>query len=49
MDGKAEIILSNGDKYEGEFKNDKKNGYGIYFYDDGDKYEGVFENDKKKG
>ena len=34
---------SNGDKYEGEFKEDKKSGKGIY---NADKYDGNWLNDK---
>ena len=29
---------NNGDKYEGEWKNDKREGKGIYYYNNGDKY-----------
>jgi len=37
--------LSNGDKYEGELKNDKSNGYGIfYFYPINCKYKGKWKN-----
>ena len=39
----------NGNKYEGEFKNDKREGKGIMLYNDGDKYEGEFKDDKKDG
>ena len=35
--------------YEGEFKNGKKEGYGIYKYNTGDIYEGEFKNDLKDG
>ena len=38
-----------GDKYVGEYKNNKKHGQGMYFYADGDKYEGNFENDLYNG
>ena len=40
--------FSDGDKYEGEWKNDKREGYGIY-YSDRDKYEGEWKNDLKDG
>ena len=32
--------LDNGEIYDGEFKNDKKHGSGIYKYKNGDEYEG---------
>ena len=31
--------------YEGEIKNNKKDGKGIYYYKHGDRYEGEFKND----
>jgi hypothetical protein len=36
------------DIYEGNWKNDKKNGYGKMTYSDGTIYEGEWENDEKK-
>jgi hypothetical protein len=38
----------NGDIYEGEFKNCKRNGHGIFKFSNGDFYEGEFKNDKRK-
>ena len=35
--------------YEGEFKDDKFNGIGKYFYDKGDTYEGDFLNGEFHG
>ena len=35
---------SNGDIYEGEFKNGLREGYGILYYSNGNKYEGEFKN-----
>ena len=35
--------------YEGECKNGKINGYGIYSYSNGKKYSGQFKNDKIEG
>ena len=40
---KGEII------YKGNFKNDKYNGYGEYFYEDGKYYIGEWENGEKNG
>ena len=39
-DGKGKITYKNGDKYEGDFKNNLKDGEGIYIYKNGDRYEG---------
>ena len=33
---------NNGDRYEGDFKNDKFEGKGIYYWDDGRRYVGRF-------
>lgn len=41
--------MINGDSYEGEYMNDKKNGKGIYIWKNGSKYEGNFENDYRHG
>ena len=45
-----------GDKYDGEWKNGKKNGkgkvysnVGIYYYIDGSQYDGYWVEDKKNG
>ncbi|MAQ98254.1 MAG: hypothetical protein CMD50_03060 [Gammaproteobacteria bacterium] len=38
-----------GDKYIGEWKNDKKHGYGTYTYKNGNKYEGEFFDDIVSG
>ena len=35
--------------YEGEFKNDKKNGKGVYYYKNGDREMGDYLNGKKTG
>ena len=38
--GKGTWMMINGDKYEGDYLNDKKNGKGVYIWKTGDKYEG---------
>jgi len=38
-----------GDCYDGEWSNDKKNGFGIMKYSSGDHFEGNWENDKRYG
>ena len=46
----AEIIfLPNGDKYEGEFKNEKFHGQGKYSFSNGNIYEGKFKDGKSYG
>ena len=43
------MIYDNYDKYEGDWKNDVKEGKGIYYYKKGGFYEGDFINDKREG
>ena len=38
--GKGKWMMVNGDKYEGEYLNDKKNGHGTYQWKTGDRYVG---------
>ena len=39
----------NGDRYEGDCKNDKREGKGIIFIKNGDRFEGDFKNDLGEG
>ena len=39
----------NSDIFQGQFKNDKMNGHGVYKYADGAIYEGEFKYGKKNG
>jgi len=41
--------FAEGDKYVGEWRDDKKNGQGTYTYADGDKYVGEYKDDKRTG
>jgi hypothetical protein len=41
--------FSNGDRYEGNFHRDKKDGAGTYFHAKGDRYEGTWHDDKVEG
>ena len=41
--------MCSSDLYEGEYKDDKKNGKGIFYYNKGDRYEGEFKDGKKNG
>ena len=38
------MYYKNGDRYEGDWKNDKKEGKGIYYYKNGDREMGDFSN-----
>jgi len=38
-------MFNDGDIYEGEWENDKANGYGIYLNKEGDIYEGEWKDD----
>lgn len=40
---------NNGQKYEGQFEDDMKNGFGCFDFDNGYRYEGNFKNDKMDG
>jgi hypothetical protein len=40
---------SDGRKYEGEWKNNKMEGYGVFTWPDGRRYEGEYIDDKKEG
>ena len=42
-------MYGKGDKYEGDIKNNKKDGKGTIFYKNGDKFEGEFKDDKQDG
>ena len=37
MEGKGIYYFNNGDRYEGEWKNDKREGKGKYYYNNGDR------------
>ena len=39
----------NGNRYEGYWKNDKKEGFGIYYFLNGDRYEGEWKNNLREG
>lgn len=42
--GYGKLLLHNNNYYEGEFKDDKMDGYAIYKWANGDLYEGTFTN-----
>lgn len=47
--GQGTYTYVNGDKYIGEYDNDKKSGQGIYSWSNGNRYEGMYQNDKRNG
>ena len=49
LHGYGRYTSSNGDWYEGEWANDKKNGVGKYQYATGQMYEGQWLDDEKQG
>ena len=49
LKGIGRIIYLNGDKYEGEFKNDMAEGYGFEYFSNGNKYIGEFINRVREG
>ena len=48
-EGKGIAYLSNGNKYDGEWKNNMKDGKGIFYYKNGNRYEGDWKNNRKEG
>lgn len=49
LSNQGKLIHADGDIYEGEWKDDKANGIGIYIHVNGAKYEGEWLNDKQHG
>jgi hypothetical protein len=52
--GKGIKVMPNGDRYEGEFRDDYRDGHGIYAWGDktqwaGDRYEGEYQRDLRHG
>ncbi|TGM46328.1 hypothetical protein [Leptospira vanthielii] len=47
--GKFQVIYDNGDRFDGEFFEDIKHGYGIYYYSNGDVFEGEYQFGYKEG
>ena len=46
---KRNNIYKNGNRYEGNYKNNKSEGKGIYYWNNGDRYEGDWKNRKING
>jgi len=49
MHGKGLFVWPDKKKYEGEYINDKKEGYGIFYWPDCKKYEGYWKDGKQHG
>lgn len=49
MEGKCKITYSSGSSYEGEVKNGKLCGYGVFKYANGNVYSGEWEDNKQNG
>ena len=49
IEGVGSLTYSDGDKYEGEWKDGQKNGQGTYTWSNGNKYVGEFKDGKKHG
>ena len=47
--GKGIYFAKNGDRYEGDWRNDNKEGKGIYYYNNGNREMGDYSNDKQIG
>ena len=45
----VKILFTNGEYYEGNFKNNCRNGQGIHYYSNGDYYDGEWQNDRRIG
>ena len=49
MHGKGVNTWADGRKYEGEYYNDKKDGFGVWTWADGRKYVGYWKDGKRHG
>ena len=49
MEGKGIFYYNNGNKYDGEYKNNKNEGKGTFYYNDDDIYDGEWKNNKING
>ncbi|MGJ3247515.1 MAG: pentapeptide repeat-containing protein [Elainellaceae cyanobacterium] len=48
-DGRGTMIFANGDRYDGEYQDGRRNGCGTFTFDNGRQYVGQFENDQFEG
>ncbi len=47
--GYGKMIYANGEKYDGEFFENKRSGYGVLKFSNGETYTGSFQNDNMHG
>lgn len=43
------MYYKDGDRYEGYFKNNKREGFGTYYWKNQDRFEGIFVQDQIEG
>ena len=48
MNGQGTYYYASGERYEGGWKNDKKEGYGVFYWSNGDRYEGEWKDGKRQ-
>ena len=49
LHGKGVLRYSDGNRFEGSFKEGNKHGKGVYFFANGEIYKGKWTNDKRHG
>ena len=49
MHGKGQLTFNDGKVYEGEFKNNNREGYGKFIFNGGRSYEGMWADGKQHG
>lgn len=49
VQGDGVYIDKNSNRYEGQWRNDRAEGYGIKVFAKGDRHEGYYSNDKRNG
>jgi len=48
-EGEGELIYSNGDRFKGQWGDDRASGFGIFSYSNGNRFEGQWLDDKRHG
>jgi hypothetical protein len=43
------MVAANGNKYDGDWKDGKRTGHGVFVFADGDRYEGEVRDGKERG
>ena len=47
--GRGQYTYKNGDRYDGDWVDDKRHGHGVFYYADGNRYDGDYVDDKRHG